>query len=159
MPVAPSFEDYKRISVEPFTKNGKYYVTVEHSKTGNRRDVRWYSESEFAKAYGKKILDTDRGYDNLKHMRGFDNGPILVIRGNKAVDEEWLRASAAQYIVGVGWYFASTEVLPTDAPANFKYLLLGWKEFINGDERHQKSPAELSTLLDVKARKKEWVKF
>lgn len=159
MPVAPSFQSYKRITEEPFIKNGKYYVTVEHPNTKNHRDVRYYSDAEYAKAYGKKIVDTDKGYDGLKHVRGFDNGPILVIRGNKAADEDWLRESVARYAVGIGWYIASTDIFPDDAPEHLKYLLLGWDEFRDGDDRHMKKPADLSTLLDKKARNKEWVKM
>lgn len=161
MPTAPSFESYKRISEEPFIKNGKYYITVEHPNTKNHRDVRWYSEAEFAKAYGKKLSsgDEDKGWDNLKRVRGFEKGPILVIRGNRAADEEWLRASIARYAVGIGWHFISTDTFPEDAPEHFKYLLLGWDEFRDGDDRHMKTPAELSTILDKKARKQEWVKM
>lgn len=154
MPVAPSFEKYKRISAEPFIKNGKYYITVEHPNTGNHRDVRWYSDSEYAKTYGKK-LSSDDGFDGLKHARGFDDGPILVIRGNRADDEEWLRASCARYAIGIGWYIISTDKLPEDAPKHFKYLLLGWKE-ATIDDRHMKKPNDLSTILLKKAQRKEW---
>lgn len=55
--VAPSFQSYKMIVAEPFTKNGKLYVTVEHPNTHNHRDVRWYSDKEYAKAYGNKSKD------------------------------------------------------------------------------------------------------
>ena len=51
--VAPSFQSYKVIVAEPFTKNGKLYITVEHPNTKNHRDVRWYSEKEYRAAYGK----------------------------------------------------------------------------------------------------------
>lgn len=161
MPIAPSFQSYKRITEEPFLKNGKYYVTVEHPNTKNHRDVRWYSESEFAKAYGKKLADanSDKGYDGLKHARGFDNGPILVIRGNKVSDEDWLKASVARYAVGIGWYIVSTDTFPDNAPDHFKYLLLSWNEFRDGDDRHMKKPADLAALLDKKARNKEWIKM
>lgn len=160
MPVAPSFQNYKRITEEPFLKNGKYYITVEHPNTKNHRDVRWYSESEFAKAYGKKLTaGDDKGFDGLKHARGFDNGPILVIRGNKNDDEPWLIRSVARYMVGVGWYIASTDVFPDDAPNHLKYLLLSWDEFRAEDDRHAKKPTELASLLDKKARNKEWVQM
>lgn len=111
------------------------------------------------KPMGKKVSDHKDGWDGLKHARGFDNGPILVIRGNKAADEDWLRASVARYAVGIGWYIASTDIFPDDAPEHLKYLLLGWDEFRDGDDRHMKKPAELSTILDRKARAKEWVKM
>ena len=158
MPVAPSFQNFTRLS-EPFFKNGKTYIKVKNPSTGTEREVRWYSDSEYAKAYGKKMSDHKDGWDGLKHARGFDNGPILVIRGNKAADEDWLRGSVARYAVGIGWYIASTDVFPDDAPEHLKYLLLGWDEFRDGDDRHMKKPSELSTILDRKARAKEWVKM
>lgn len=52
--VAPSFQTYKVIVAEPFYKDGKLYITVEHPNTKNHRDVRWYSEREYARAYGNK---------------------------------------------------------------------------------------------------------
>lgn len=155
--VAPSFENYKRISNEPFLKNGKYYVTVEHPNTGNHRDVRWYNELEYAKAYGKKLVDVDKGYDNLKSVRGFSKGPILVIRRNRPEDEEWLRSSIARFAVGIGWYIMSDTTFPEDAPKHFKYLLLGWNEFRDGDDRHMKKPEVLAELLNQKAKNREWV--
>lgn len=154
--VAPSFQSMKRIS-DVYFKNGKHYVDVQNEKTGTVRAVRWYTDAEYAKNYGKK-LSTDDGFDGLKHARGFDNGPILVIRGNRADDEEWLRASIARYAVGIGWYIVSTDTLPEDAPKHFKYLLLGWQEAII-DERHMKKPNDLNALLAEKARKREWVNF
>lgn len=156
MPVAPSFEKFKRITQEPFYKNGKAYVTVENPNTGNQRDVRWYSDTEYAKNYGNKLVDTKKKWTGMKHARGFDNGPLLVIRRNRPEDEEWLRRSAARYAVGIGWHFISTDVLPEDAPKHFKYLLLGWNEFRDGDDYHMKKPTELARILTEKANKKEW---
>ncbi len=155
--VAPSFKDFTRLS-DPFIKGTKYYIKVKNPKTGTEREVRWYSDSEYAKAYGKKLLgdNIDKGFDGLKHARGFDNGPILVIRNNKASDEEWLKSSCARYAVGIGWYIISTETFPDDAPKHLKYLLLSWEEFRNGDDRHMKKPTDLADILDKKARNKEW---
>ncbi len=155
--VAPSFKDFTRLS-EPFIKGAKFYVRVKNPKTGNEREVRWYSDTEYAKAYGNKLLgdEVDKSFPMLKHARGFDNGPILVIRGHRAEDEAWLKASNARYAVGIGWYIVSTETLPEDAPKHFKYLLLGWDEFRNGDDYHMKKPAELAAILDKKIMRKEW---
>lgn len=156
--VAPSFAAFDKIS-EPFYENGKYFIMVRNPKTKTKRKVRWYSDAEYAKAYGNKLSsDHTNGFDNLKHIRGFDNGPILVIRGNKASDENWLRRSCARYAVGIGWHIVSTDALPADAPAHFKYLLLGWKE-ASIDDRHMKKPTDLSKLLFEKAQRKEWVSF
>jgi hypothetical protein len=154
MPTAPSFADYKLLTEQPFIKNGKYYVTVENPKTKNSRTVRWYSDTEYAKAYGKTHpLAPAVDYGGLRHARGFDNGPILVIRNNKPADEEWLGASIARYAVGIGWYIVSTATIPADTPSHFKFLLLGWKEF----EPLVNDPSALSELLSQKAKRKEWV--
>ena len=155
MPTAPSFKDYKCLS-EPFSKNGKMYIRVEHPNTHNTRDVRWYSDTEYAKIYGKQEVKQD-GWDNLKFTRGFSKGPILVIRNVRPADEEWCKASCARYAVGIGWHIVSTDTIPDDAPKHFKFLLLGWNEFRLGDDRHMKSPNALSEILDAKARKKEWI--
>lgn len=156
MPVAPSFAEYRRITDQPFYKNGKAYITVEHPNTKNKRDVRWYTDAEYAKAYGKKLVDADKGFDGLKHARGFDNGPILIIRRNRPEDETWLRESVARYAVGIGWYIVSTDTFPNDAPAHLKYLLLSWEEFRDGDDRHMKKPEQLAEILTKKANNKEW---
>ena len=52
--VAPSFQTYKVIVAEPFLKDGKLYITVEHPNTKRHRDVRWYSDKEYTRAYGNK---------------------------------------------------------------------------------------------------------
>lgn len=174
--VAPSFQSFEIIG-EVFIKGAKDYIKVKNPKTGNVRDVRWYSEAEFAKAYGKKIetaaktpgdgIDaawefywSEEGFDGLKHARGFDKGPILVLRGVRTeADEQWCRKSIARYAVGIGWHFVSTDILPDDIPAHFKMVLLGWNEFRDGDDRHSKRPSQLADLISKKVREKQLVTF
>ncbi len=153
--VAPSFEKDKILG-EPFYENGKYYVNIEHHNTKNVRKVRWYTDSEYAKQYGKKIKQEPVG--NYKVARGFSNGPIAVIRKNKVADEEWLRQSVARYAVGVGWYIASTDEIPSDRPPHIKFLLLGWNE-VSPDGVNIKSPSEVSDIITEKMKKKEWINF
>lgn len=154
--VAPSFKDFPIVK-EQYVKGGKYYVDVKNPKTGTVRSVRWYSDTEYAKNYGKK-LSNDNANWNMKHARGFDNGPILVIRNVRSTDEEWLKRSCARYAVGIGWYIVSTETFPADAPSHLKYLILGWDEF-KVDDHHPKKPTELAAILDKKAKNKEWIKI
>ncbi len=174
--VAPSFQSFEIIG-EVFIKGAKPYVKVKNPKTGTVRDVRWYNEAEFAKAYGKKIetnakvpgdgIDaawefywSEEGFDGLKHARGFDNGPILVLRGVRTrEDEEWCEKSIARYAVGIGWHFVSTDILPDDVPEHFKMVLLGWNEFRDGDDRHSKRPSQLAEIISKKVREKQFVKF
>lgn len=149
--VAPSFQNYKFITEEPFTKNGKLYVTVEHPNTHNHRDVRWYTEAEYKKAYGNKSQENaaagSSGFPGLIHARGFSNGPIVVVRGAVAANEQWLAASTARYAVDVGWYFVSTEPMPEKVPSTLKGVLLSWEEMKGEDDRHVKAPAALQKII------------
>lgn len=54
--VAPSFQSMTIVS-ETYTKNGKLYIDVKNEKTGTIRSVRWYSDKEYARAYGNKSKD------------------------------------------------------------------------------------------------------
>ena len=54
--VAPSFQTFEVMS-EPFIKNGKEYIKVKNPKTGTVREVRNYTDREYAKAYGNKSKD------------------------------------------------------------------------------------------------------
>ncbi len=155
MPVSPMYQSYFRITKEPFIKKGKRYITVQHKNTKNNRDVRWYSESEYAKLYGK---ENSNSIPDMKKKYGFERGPILIVRYNQMRDEEYLRRSGARYILGIGWYFPSDSVLPNDVPPHFKYLLLGWEEF-KQDKTHMKPIIEIAKILDEKARKDQWIKF
>ena len=53
--VAPSFQSMTQVS-EIYIKNGKNYVNVKNEKTGTIRSVRWYSEKEYYKIYGKSTV-------------------------------------------------------------------------------------------------------
>ena len=149
MRTAPSFTDYKHLS-EPYTKNGKTYILVEHPRTHKQREVRFYSEEEFRKLYKEK--DPDPGYELLKHARGFDNGPIMVIRNITTPEEEdWCRLSCARHAMGIEWHFVSTDSIPLDIPPSLKLIPLTWEEFRRGDDYHAKSPEELASIIAKKA--------
>lgn len=154
--VAPSFQNFTKMS-EPFNKNGKMYIDVKNENTGTIRTVRWYTEAEYQRAYGKKIGGTeDKGSDRIKHYCGFDNGPIIAIRGNEDKDEEWLRASTAHYMLGTRWFFSSTDELPMDAPSHFKYIIIHWDEVKDGDDRHVKLPEYWAKLIEEKLDAGDW---
>ena len=161
--VAPSFQAYKVIVAEPFLKNGKLYITVEHPNTKNQRDVRWYTDAEYAKQYGNKSKEiagaADIGFRGLKKARGFDQGPILLIRNWKTADESWLGHSKARYATDVGWYIVSQlkdAFLAEDYPEHFKLIPLTWEEF-SKDETHPKSAFDISCIIHKKERSKSYV--
>lgn len=166
MAVAPSFKDFPIIG-EIFIKNGRKYVKVKNPTTGKVREVRWYTDTELAKLTKKKASesvtpDGRKRFKGLKHARGFDNGPILIIRGLKSVaDEKWCKQSCARFAVGMGWYIISTDTFPDDAPDHFKYLLLSWDEFRDGDDTEEgslmKTPEQIAAIIDAKIKRKEFI--
>ena len=124
--VAPSFVTYKVLTETPFLKNGKLYITVEHPNTHNSRDVRWYSQEEYNKAYGKKDKNSSFGKyreNGLQTARGFKDGPILLIRNDSPKDKQWLEDSVARYAVDFGWYYFLTK--PFFYILDYLYQLLG----------------------------------
>ena len=56
--VAKSFQSLRQIG-EPYTKNGRQYVKVE-KKSGGEREVRWYTEAEYAKMYPDEKINITR---------------------------------------------------------------------------------------------------
>lgn len=163
--VAPSFQSFKILTDTPFLKNGKLYVKILNEKTGSVRSCRWYSQEEYNKAYANKGKNapTNKKYVNgLRDARGFKQGPILLIRNNYPKDEEWLKMSPARYAVDFGWHIASTDTLPSDAPANFKYLVLSWDEICDTSDptNNTSIPREqITALVQQKVKNKEFIKF
>lgn len=148
MPTAPSFQEMPIVK-EPFYDNGKMYVEVKNLKTSKIRKVRWYSATEYARAYGNKFKAEDAP-DRIKNIRGFSDGPVLVCRGNEKENDAWLRKSNARYAIGMGWYFVSTEKIPDDLPKDLKLIAISWDE-VKEDEKTLKSPNKIAKIIDEKA--------
>ena len=154
MNVAPSFKDYTFVG-EPFDKGGKQYIHARNPVTGSERDIRVYSDKEYARQYGK-VQEPKWLPGGLKYARGFKKGYVTVIRGNRDEDEEWLRASCARWAGGMRWHIASTDEIPEDAPKHFKYIRVTWDECGGGDDYHVKSPEEIKKVIDRKIKNGEW---
>lgn len=154
MPVAPSFSTFKTVS-EPYQKDNsnKLYIKVEHPNTHNIREVRFYSEKEFAKLYpsnnNKNKID---GFTGLKAARGFTNGPIYVLRGYIEKDVQDLDMSVARLASDIGWYvtFDDRWAMPTDFHTRFDIIPLTWEEFRDGDDYHSKTGAQLEKIISNK---------
>ena len=143
MPVAKSFQSLA-IFGEPYIKNGRQYVVVV-KPNGSHREVRWYTEAEYAKMYpteankdvdavlGKKIRPT-------KDVLGFTNGYITIFKGDTYALLDWFRESTARYHNIFGWYFISTEELP-EIPAGIEPIQLKWEDVTFVDEDTLKSEA------------------
>lgn len=136
MPVAKSFQNLKQ-NGEPFMKNKKWYVTVENEKTGTIRNVRWYTDSEYAKMYPdeEKVNDTSsKYYRSQKYTLGFDKGYVTIFRGVEEKHEEWFRGSICRFARPWGWYVISTQEVPLDLPSGVEPVKLFWDPMGNEEE-------------------------
>ena len=150
MPVAKSFQSLA-IFGEPYIKNGRQYVVVV-KPNGGHREVRWYTEAEYAKMYpteankdvdavlGKKIRTT-------KEVLGFANGYITIFKGDTYALLDWFRESTAHYHNIFGWYFISTEELP-EIPAGIEPIQLKWEDVAFVDEDTLKSETAIKEHIN-----------
>lgn len=117
MPVAKSYQSYKIIS-EPFQKNNKWYVRA-CSPRGVEKEVRWYSEAEYAKLYPD--VKNNKVFANQRNIFGFgDKGYIYLYKG----DEDWLRQSPARYCRFWGWYYGEELAVPSSVETS----VLRWED-------------------------------
>ncbi len=127
MPVAKSYQKLKQ-SGEPFMMNKKWYVTVKNETNGTLKNVRWYSDQEYAKLYPEdKTQDADKYYKPQKHTLGFEKGYITIFKGVKEEHDEWFRQSICRFAVPWGWYVVSTMSVPEDLPSGVKPVRLDWE--------------------------------
>ena len=108
--VAKSFQEME-IVCEPYTLTGRMYVKVKNPKTGNVRQVRWYTDSEYAKLYPEAKADITT-FKNQKQTLGFEKGYITIFKGDTYTHIDWFRASICRYTRWWGWYVVSTEEIP-----------------------------------------------
>lgn len=153
--VAPSFKDFERVG-EPFDKDGKQYIRVRNPKTGKERDVRYYTEKEFKKAYPKEAAQPVPGLK--KHNWGFDNGFVIAARGYSSADDEWLKNSGALWGLGLGYIFQDYTQIPADIPPTIKFAYVEWEEVRDGDDDHIKPGREIDALIRAKIERGEPIK-
>ena len=149
--VAPSFQNMKQVC-EPYKVGDKLYVKVEHPNTKNIRQVRWYTEIEYTKAYGRKTnqekVEVKEDSTNYKNILGFKEGYITIFSNGLDMDNEWFRLSEARYHTVWGWYFTSDTQLPKDIPAVAgRPVRILWSQ-VSSDGVKPNSKAEIRNLLD-----------
>ena len=132
--VAKSYQGLKELSA-PYKHNGKMYITIE-TKSGNCKDVRWYTEAEYAKLYPNDKFEkaASEYYKTQKYILGFDKGYITIFSGVKPEHEEWFERSICRFARYWGWYVISTEEVPADLPNGVKPVRLDWAPMDNGKE-------------------------
>lgn len=133
--VAKSYQNMEIVH-EPYKKDGRMYVAVKTSK-GTVKQVRWYTEAEYAKMYPdeKKDKTKDPYYKPQKYVLGFDKGYITIFRGYKEeLHEEWFKQSICRYARWWGWYVISTQEVPNDLPLGVEPVKLFWDPMGNEQE-------------------------
>lgn len=128
MPVAKSFANLTQIT-EPYYIDGKQYVKVQNSH-GFIRQVRWYTDYEYAKMYNKEEISKDKKL-NKKDALGFMNGYITIFKGNTYALKDWLKNQGAKYKPLWGWYFPSDVKLPERFPEGIEPKKLLWDDVCN----------------------------
>lgn len=125
--VAPSFESYAKVS-EPYEKNGKMYIDVEHPNTHNVRSVRFYSEAEYTKAYGARKATVTKPLFDRRIALGFgEKNYITIFKGVKSSHEDFFNKSNARFATFFGWYVPSSETIPQNLPEGVIPVKLDWE--------------------------------
>lgn len=146
MAVAKSYQSYK-ITCDPYTKNGRKYVTVETSH--GLKEVRWYTDEQYKKYYGEApSKKTDPYYKSQKELLGFKEGYINIFYGDGTFAvKDWLRDLGAVYRRDWGWGLPGGAALPEQLPDGVKVAKLDWSLVGNDDEK-LKSDAEVEAAVE-----------
>lgn len=124
MSVAPSFQNFEFLS-EPFLSNGKMYIRVRNPKTGTERQVRWYEEKEYSRAYKTQPKEIRP----LKDVLGFEQGDITILKGASDKNLDWLSSVKARYCRWWGWYLTSNiDVESLVLPQDIAIVPLSWEQ-------------------------------
>lgn len=135
MPVAKSYAGLE-ILCEPYTLDkGRQYVKV-RTKSGASKQVRWYSDKEYAKMYPAETRSTEPAPEiirPLKEVLGFKEGYITIFKGDTYNYLEWFRRSTARFARYWGWYFVSDEPMPAEYPYELEPVHLKWEDVSTPD--------------------------
>lgn len=137
--IAPSYQKNYTIKSEPFKKNGKEYVTIKHNRTGNTKDARWYSETEYVKIFSSKKCAPVAAIPNKYKVHdclGFGGikDAITIYCGAVAENREYLplKHSNARYHTCWGWYIPYNEKEPK-VNSDITKIHLPWSAVGNAD--------------------------
>lgn len=123
MAVAKSYQSLEIIG-EPYEVSKRKYVLV-RTNDGKEKQVRWYTDAEYAKLYPGEPVIAIKPVIDYKHILGFDKGYITIFKG---VDNDWFNRSNARYAIYWGWYVVSTEEIQNDMPPILQPIKLTWEE-------------------------------
>ena len=143
--VAKSYQALEVVG-DVYTSKGRQYVQV-RTKTGILKQVRWYSDAEYAKMYPEDVRPNSTQLKTQKEILGFDNGYITIFKGNTFEDKEYFKTNSARYTRLWGWYFISTEPLPDDIPEDVEPVQLPW-ELVGNEDGTLKNEAAITAAVE-----------
>lgn len=127
MAVAKSYQNLE-IAEGPYTVSGRQYVKV-HMKNGTLKQVRFYTDAEYAKMYpNDKPAEESVKFGTQHNVLGFQKGYITIFKGDTYTNLDWFKQSIARYCRFWGWYIVSTEEVPKDLPVGIEPIQLKWEE-------------------------------
>ena len=129
--VAKSYESLELIG-EPYEINKRWYIKV-RQKNNTEKQVRWYSDKEYARMYGETPNhDNDPFYKTQKEVLGFKEGYITIFKGNTYEVKDELKSAGARYTRLWGWGIPGGEEVP--ALEGIEPIKLDWTVVGNEDE-------------------------
>lgn len=147
MAVAKSYQSMTQEG-KPFLSNGRYYVLVRDPKNGNVRQVRWYSDAEYARLYPESKPQATKKVGTQRDALGFQAGFITIFRGDTYKELDFFRQSNARYATHWGWYVVSTEEVPANLPPEIEAVRLPW-ESVGTEAGVLKSDGEVKRAVEA----------
>ena len=142
--VAKSFQNLEIVG-EVYVSKGKQYVQV-RTKSGGLRQVRWYTEKEYAKMYPEE--NKIKEFKTQKEVLGFTKGYITIFKGDIPFEDDYFKLSAKiSYARGWGWYIPSTEEIPEDLPEYAIPVRLPW-ELVGKEDETLKTDREIAAAVE-----------
>lgn len=150
MPVAPSYQSYKQIG-EPYQKNGKMYIQLQHPNTKKMREARFYTEQEWRRQFGtttKTSGATELHFAKpLKEVLGFTEGYITIFKGIDNDDiNEWFKYSPCTFTRYWGWSMPSGKTLD-NLPAGITPITLHWAD-VSIDDNTLKPESQIKAFVE-----------
>ena len=147
--VAKSYQGLEIVG-DVYVSSGRTYVQV-RTKKGTLKQVRWYSDAEYAKMYPDEAKRRDKNdpyFKTQKEVLGFGNGYITIFKGNTYENKDYFKFGSARYTRWWGWYFVSTEELPTDIPEDVEPVKLPW-ELVGNEDGFLKPENEVISAVET----------
>jgi hypothetical protein len=136
MPVAKTYQSMTQISA-PYQKNKRMYILV-RTKSGAEKEVRWYSDAEYARMYH----EDEKANVNYRQALGFRDAGYITVYVGVDSDNEWIfrQSKECRFHRVWGWYTVSDET-PIEVPG-VKNKKLYWNDVKTNEDIVTEASAE-----------------